>query len=77
MTGVAAVKLPGPTTAQVRRRTLVTAVIASVIIGVLVGWAIGAHRAGSVSVTVVCNGRTTHQDINPGGSFGQTCGATP
>jgi hypothetical protein len=78
MTDVAAVDLPGPAPGTcVRRRTLVTAVVASAIIGLLAGWAIGANRAGSVSVTVVCNGRTTHQDINPGGSFSQTCGVTP
>jgi hypothetical protein len=63
--------------ALVRRRTLVASVIVSVVLSLLAGWAIGANRAGSVSITIVCNGRTTHQNVNPGGSFGQTCGATP
>jgi hypothetical protein len=75
MTTVAATAPPAP--AQVRRRTLVVSVVVSIILSLLAGWAIGANRAGSVSVTVVCNGRTTHQNVNPGGSFGQTCGVTP
>lgn len=72
------VAAPAPTApALVRRRTLVASVVVSIVLSLLAGWAVGANRARSVSVTVVCNGHTTHQDISPGGSFGQTCGATP
>jgi len=75
MTSVATAAPSAP--AQVRRKTLIVSMVASVIIGLLAGWAVGANHAGSVSVTVVCNGHTTHQDIRPGGSFGTTCGVTP